>query len=322
MAGAIAGTAVFQCFPTDQLHTVTLTVNNACNLSCPHCYLQYKTPDRTFFEPLYEVLERSTFSHLAVVGKEPLLDDSSVRTCERLADATARSHKTLSLISNGANLRKLREPLLERLSYIDISLDGGAEHYSTYRRASIAKLLDGLKWVRSFGFTAVNALHVINSRTIKWLDDMLTVREWMPFHRIVFSPYVQTLNDGVNSVGPIPLREVIDTLNQSSVFNECDNAILLVDHIHLMQGKMSLGEFTSYVAAAGLSRKVFLVDRDPLEYGILRLTFDGLVMAPYESLNPRQYHIAKALRSAAAPMDLEQAFVDIRASLPRTGYAN
>src|ERR1035438_763554 len=93
MAGAIAGSAIFCCSPTERLDTVTLTVNNACNLACPHCYLQYHSPVKKFRESLFDVLERSAFRHPAVVGKEPLFDGGSVAICERLAALSIRSKK-------------------------------------------------------------------------------------------------------------------------------------------------------------------------------------------------------------------------------------
>ena len=40
MAGAIAGTAILKASNlSDKLHTITMTINNECNMNCPHCYL-------------------------------------------------------------------------------------------------------------------------------------------------------------------------------------------------------------------------------------------------------------------------------------------
>ena len=41
MGGVVSGSAIMIPKSTGHLHTITLTINNQCNLHCPHCYLKY-----------------------------------------------------------------------------------------------------------------------------------------------------------------------------------------------------------------------------------------------------------------------------------------
>ena len=77
MAGAIAGTALVNYAPhtSKQLSTITLTVNNLCNLQCPHCYLQYDGEENKYIgSEVLEHLYKADFKHLVIVGKEPFVN--------------------------------------------------------------------------------------------------------------------------------------------------------------------------------------------------------------------------------------------------------
>jgi MoaA/NifB/PqqE/SkfB family radical SAM enzyme len=56
MAGAIAGTAILNCKLQSALDTVALTINNSCNLHCPHCYLQYDGPNESITSGVISLL--------------------------------------------------------------------------------------------------------------------------------------------------------------------------------------------------------------------------------------------------------------------------
>ena len=123
MTGAMAGsTATRFAVPRDQLDVLTLTINNSCSLDCPHCYLRYDGPARLIDRGLVEEVFRARFRHLAVVGKEPLLDPSSAAVCEDLIYGCDRSGKSSSIITNGFGLRLLSPTALAALSWVDVKL--------------------------------------------------------------------------------------------------------------------------------------------------------------------------------------------------------
>ena len=112
--------------------TVTLVVNNACNLSCRHCYLQV---DRLERPQLREDEWRRTIESVlelrpelvCLSGKEVFLNDRGARLLTHVGDVVRdRSLSTRSgIITNGTRVERYREEiLLAQPSYFDISLDG------------------------------------------------------------------------------------------------------------------------------------------------------------------------------------------------------
>ncbi|ESS72054.1 hypothetical protein MGMO_74c00060 [Methyloglobulus morosus KoM1] len=286
--GAIAGSSILECKQTLNLDTVTLTINNSCNLVCPHCYLQYQ-PERSdsFDSQIFSILSRSSFRHLAIVGKEPLFNTNSIDLCLRLSDLCFSTGKTISLISNGINFALAPSNFVNKFSFIDISLDGGPQTYKSYRKASTFKLVNNLRAIASLG-ARMNALHVLNSKTIDHLDDMLDVRNWAPFDRVIFSPYLETQNHGHNLVGGLNLTSLLRRL-ASSRFSQVEGAILLLHDQHIEAGSLTHVEFNQLTSELNLNHRVHLISGDPLEYGILRVTYDGLVLTPYAALHPKKY---------------------------------
>lgn len=286
----MAGTAILNCDLSQTLQTVTLTINNKCNLSCPHCYLQYNgsNQDRIANETL-ALVSRSQFKHLAIVGKEPLVDSASISISEKIAKSAFQDCKTVSLITNGLNLIFVKPDFLKNLSYIDVSLDGGPDTYEKYRNGSLKKLLRGLAHLRNYGFLNVNALHVLNTDTIDNVDDMMKVVDFFDFRHIMFSPYVKTSNYGVNSVKELEIERIFSILSQSKLFMAEPKACLLVgsDNPSFSNKNYSIEDLAEKY---GIGTKIKYIKEDPLLYGIIRVTYDGFALTPYQSLNTINYH--------------------------------
>ena len=120
MSGAIAGTAIFRCRKLSRLQLVALTINNSCNLQCPHCYLQYAGEPSLISQGLVEAILETDAQHVALVGKEPLFDDPARRTCEEIADAALLAGKSVSLVTNGLGLSRCAPSLLRKLAFVDV----------------------------------------------------------------------------------------------------------------------------------------------------------------------------------------------------------
>jgi hypothetical protein len=160
----------------------------------------------------------------------------------------------------------------------------------------------------------MNALQVINTQTLHSIGDMLAARNLAPFHKIVFSPYLQTLNDGFNSVDGVPLRHLLKTI-ASSQFSEDPGAVLLLHQEHLRQSGLSQPAFMDIVDLYELKEKVVLIEQDPLVYGIIRVTYDGLVMRPSDALHTRIYRSDKSLKLSQTPIrTLQSAFSELQYS--------
>lgn len=322
MAGAIAGTAILNCGLTNELDTVTLTINNSCNLTCPHCYLQYDDHGSIIDGEVLRAVCVANFRHLAIVGKEPLLDSASIELCDRIAERCVSLSRSVSLVTNGLGLLSVPPTLLKSLAYIDISLDGGPNTYHVYRRGSLAKIVAGLAHLAQNRFNQINALHVLNDSSIEFLADMVKVSEMAEFQKIMFSPYIRTMNHGTNEVKVVPLERILETLSRSSPFMEQANAFLLVDVNHLAQAGWTETEFTQLAARLGLVAKIRLISDDPLLYGIIRVTYDGFVLTPLQSIHTRYYRSVGLNLRTSNGMSLQDIYWRMRLNHGRGAYEN
>ncbi|GMV20767.1 MAG: hypothetical protein AMXMBFR57_07160 [Acidimicrobiia bacterium] len=270
--------------PSDALRVVTVTVNNSCNLSCPHCYLQYEQND-AFLDPEAEdALLAADCDHVAIVGKEPLRNLKTSRRSADLIEAIARSGKTVSLITNGHGLPTLSDAALKRLSWVDISLDGGPLTYRRQRVASYNQLISNVSRLSD-----VRALHTITGQNIQDVGDMMAISDDAEWTWILFSPLIVTGQASQAGLRPVELSQLTSTLTQNRSFMESGRARLLLDGVHLAQMGITEDQAVLILSREGLIAKTVFVPVDPILYGYLRLTYDGLILKPLDSLFTNDY---------------------------------
>jgi sulfatase maturation enzyme AslB (radical SAM superfamily) len=291
MAGVTAGSAILNVKETGKLHTLTVTVNNQCNLKCPHCYLQYQGRSGLIAPDAVDYLfaGETSMRHIAIVGMEPLATKSSVEICRSIAVRAKRAGLTSSLITNGLNLNWLGQEALSNLDFIDISLDGGWETYKRYRGGDLAKIEQGIAWATALGFKQFNALEVLNDQTLGAIDDTMDFAGSQPFHHIMFSPYIPTEVQGDNTVSMIPLHQLLASLQKSSAFMADERAFLTIDIYHCWYEGISLDEARTIAKQAGMAHKVHFISCDPTALGVIRLTYDGLVLSSFDALHTQGY---------------------------------
>ena len=298
MAGAIAGTAIIKTgWKHETLNTVSLTINNACNMSCGHCYLQYKSDNTLISDGIVESVLNNDFSHLAIVGKEPLVNNSSIEKLCSIIEKCAEKGISVSFITNGINLSHLPIGIIPLINYIDVSFDGGFESYKNYRKGDIVEILDGIRHCLEHGLKEVNALHTICNQTMEFVPDCIRLKEYIPFKTILFTPYLSTINYGENTVSPLPLLEVIKKMDNDDTFNNSDEASLLIDNYHIEQNGLSIGCLENALAKVSNKGKYLVYKDDPVFYGIIRVTYDGFILSPRQSLNTRLYRDAPRINS-------------------------
>lgn len=112
--------------------SIGLVVNNSCNLSCSHCYLQV---ERLLNKPL-TLAEWRSFSRdaieagaalLSICGKEPLLGRRGVELLGELMKLRDRSGRDtrVGIITNGTLLDRHRSTLLSiDPDFLDVSIEG------------------------------------------------------------------------------------------------------------------------------------------------------------------------------------------------------
>jgi MoaA/NifB/PqqE/SkfB family radical SAM enzyme len=231
----------------------------------------------------------SDFEHLAVVGKEPLVNKEHIEKLIHLAKKIKESGRTISIITNGKNLNLAKQELLGNLDFIDISFDGGKETYEIFRRGDFEELKKQIQNIYNHGFKKINALHSVHSENINNIEDMMTILEIIPFGKIMFSPYLVTENFGENKVSKITLEKLFKKLSSSKSFMKSPQTIVNIDSYHLEQAKISPEELIDLAKKFGLKNKLVLHDKDLLPSGVVRVTYDGWVLSPSQSLNPKRY---------------------------------
>lgn len=286
MTGAMAGTAMlYASKETKQLHTVTLTINNTCNLKCPHCYLQYESITEKLSGESAKKILNSDFKHLAIVGKEPTLNPELV---EVLAVENSKLGRKTSIITNGINLHNLSKQTLRSLDYIDISFDGGPETYSKVRAGDFNHVLSNIIGARQQGARSINALHTLYAENIGNIEDMVKVGGLFEFDNIVFSPYIRYNLENAKATRVSLAGVVLPALAGNDKFMAAEPAKLLVSRLDLQSD--SLEHFLDEVNRLGLKDKVHYFE-NPLNNGVIRVSYDGLVLTPNDSVDTLSYRI-------------------------------
>jgi pyruvate-formate lyase-activating enzyme len=285
MAGAMAGSAILAAATScARLSTVTLTINNDCNLSCPHCYLQYEGRGGVVSPATLKSIFESSCERICVVGKEPLANRSSIETVRALVwDASARS-KSVSLITNGLNAALLPAETVRALAWIDISLDGGPRTYGAYRQGSWPKLLRAVSALRANGCREIRLLQTISRETAGAIDDMLDAHAELGADLTLFSPFQPTRSHGSQRTSAISPVAVVDAL---APYAARADVMLAADGLYASPYPEAESAFARARQLFG-DRFVF-VSSDPIDRGLIRVTYDGLVMTPFQAVDTADY---------------------------------
>jgi len=183
------------CLP--QHRSVALVVNNECNLSCRHCYLQI--PDfagiRLASDDWAKVIDTAVASgieQLLVVGKEALVGTTGPRVLAKLAETRAK-HPNLrtGLITNGHFLHKHWD-LLESgtLSHLDLSMEGDEEDHDAIRgTGSYAAVRDNLKTAADLLGERLFVTMTVQKRSLARLDKALLAFAGLGVRSVAFAPY-------------------------------------------------------------------------------------------------------------------------------------
>lgn len=280
---------------SDKLEIVTLTINNACNLRCPHCYLQYESDMHGCMKwsDVEHVLD-SDFRHLAIVGKEPLANREAAHLTARLVEAASLSGRTCSLITNGLNLPLLGQRTLEQLTWLDVSIDSGPADYGGYRGGSYAKLARGIAYAKAAGLRDLRILHTVSSGNLAGTTAALQAAlDFAPEH-VVISPFQETRPDGRQSVAMVCGSSLLSALERAGAHDD-SRMWLTFDSGYASQFGTSVKR-----ASAMFADRFIYVDSDPIERGLIRVTYDGLVLSPLESIHTSDYRsIGRPLRERA-----------------------
>lgn len=285
MSGVMAGSAILAARTRrTSLGTVTLTINNTCNLTCSHCYLQYSGREGVISPAVLDHLFKSDFDRVCIVGKEPLADHRSVTAVCEIVERATEIQKAVSVVSNGLNGRLLPDAVLENISWMDVSLDGGERTYEAYRRGSWTKLRSSIDSMRARGLKDLRLLQTLSTATAGSVTDMVEAALVLGASVIMFSPYQPTRSHGTQTVAPLAPSQIVQLLHSVAG----DRRIYLSFDAKYASRFDRVDE--SLCDAARLFGDRFIyVDSDPVDRGIVRVTYDGLILTPFEAANTDDY---------------------------------
>jgi MoaA/NifB/PqqE/SkfB family radical SAM enzyme len=284
MSGVMAGTTILSATAERAtLGTVTLTINSVCNLRCPHCYLDDENSG-TIGEAVIEAVLASSCDHISIVGKEPFANRDSIACVGRIVDRASGLGKTVSVITNGLNGGLVPVEILERLAWIDVSVDGGAESYEQYRGGSWARLRRAIKTMHQHGTSDLRVLQTLSRRTVTHIDDMVASSRMLGAKLIMFSPYRPTRTFGTQSDAPLEPTELVQSLVR---YAKDDDIRLSIDSDYAAH----FGDISVAVDRARtlMGERFCYVPNDPIRRGIIRVTHDGKVMSPLRAIHMRDY---------------------------------
>lgn len=282
------------------LQIATVTVNNGCNLECPHCYLQYAgTPDRVITDAYFQAILESPAERVVLVGKEPLKDRPSVENTSRLIQWAFDAGKRVAMITNGQLLNLLPADAAECLDYIDVSFDGGPQTYQGFRGASYERL------ARNIASQAENvefsALHVLCDQNLENVDDMMMVAQIPGVECVCFSLFVEARTHGTITARLKNVDRAVAALANSRSFRDCGESVLLLARHELGLSGDQADAYVRNLTETVLPGKVHVVDVDPLQLGIARFTYDGLALTPLDSVHPADY-VRKGIKWEGQPI--------------------
>ncbi len=226
---------------------------------------------------------KSSFDQLCIVGMEPLADTRSVVKIKEIVSSAEQNNTQVSIITNGLNGRLLDVDTIKKLAWIDISIDADAGSYSSYRKGSWAKLLRSIDHFKSSGVASWRALHNISDANAHLVPDMIQMSRELGFDRIVFSPYLKTKSMGVQTVNMVPPEKLLKLFES----HMAADVFLLLDTAYADAFNCTAEEIVSEYDKLGSN--FLFVDGDPVNRGLLRVTYDGLVMTAKEAIHTAEY---------------------------------
>ncbi|GAA5479162.1 radical SAM protein [Haloferula helveola] len=275
---------------TSVLHTVTVTVNNACNLRCTHCYLQYQSDTNELLDPKTVTwLAASEFAHIAIVGKEPLANRRSAEFVSQAVEQFTRSGKSVSLITNGLNARLLGSETVQQLAWIDISVDGGIESFGRHGRGPLASLERAVDHFREKGCKKLRSLNTISAANIKDIPDILSLSDHLDFDLTIFAPYFRTASLRPQYAEMVAPSSYLKGFASINLEKRAGKVVILIGSKYFDAFNESRSDSIKAMLPlmqAGILKEI---DGDPIDRGLMRVTFDDLVLKPLESLHTVGY---------------------------------
>ena len=312
--GAFAGSAALLCRKMrSDLSVVTLTMNNTCNLKCPHCYLQFAEDDGYVARWVVESIAQSDVETVAIVGMEPLKNRRSAAELHWIVETMKAQGKNVGVVTNGLNAHLLDPRTASQLDWVDVSVDGLRDTYQSIRGAPVGKLEQGVATLRALGVGQINVLHTLHAENIGHLAELADFGRELAFEgQVILSPFSATRHEGTQprdlSITPRLFLEAIEDA-------DCDLAdCWVVLDLDWLPNESDRTGFAAQVEQR-LGGRAVLFRADPYEYGMIRITYDARIMTPRQAMHTSDYRghtrslDAVQLRTALAARPSGRSFI-------------
>lgn len=184
MAGSINGR--FFKFQKNKLAVMSLLVNNNCNLSCKHCYLQTKKNASFLSLDEWNKVFISTFSDikpttLCFAGKEVFYNQNSADILFNAVQIKNNIQKyesdrtEIGVMTNGTLIHNFKEQLINNWpDYFDISVDGLPHIHNEIRgEGAFESLENNLIWLKKNFSGNIWITHTVFSNNIESLPEFI-----------------------------------------------------------------------------------------------------------------------------------------------------
>jgi len=318
-----------------QRRSLGLVVNNECNLSCPHCYLQipHLSGPRLNAGEWRRVIDSAVkegIEQFLLVGKEALFGQTGPQVLGMLGEIRAQhSDLRTGIITNGMLLHKHFD-LVQRanLSHMDISMEGDAEDHDAIRgTGAFAAIRSNVERAARLLGERLFATMTLQKRNIRRLDKALMAFVGLGVRSVALAPYKSMpytdasldLSDedyrdffaGLKRLGQLPLPH--EVMLQVDACAACPEMLL-----HFMES----GWFDLEAMVANgtgflyLNRKLrnglilsFRFQPWPVSFDIhARVTADGALICAADAYNARAYGVNQLANVRDFDFDFGSAF--------------
>jgi len=281
------------------LDIVQVTINNVCNLECPHCYLNVAGTGIISTETISKIFEEPP-AKIAIVGMEALHDRVSISAMKEIV-RRGREHQTFtSMVTNGLGLKFLGgSPREELPDLIDISLDGGPKYYSHFRgkgKDLFPKIVASARVIGAehpdLPMNVLNTLFTENAKPEIIADMIVGGRAVSPEGAIFFSPYIPPhIEAGQRSASAhfIGLEHMFEALRVTPAFMEEPRAYFFAGPYNAATFGLSVEGLLSLIRSYGLEAKSRIDTGVPHLNGGLRVLYDGYAIRPDYSIHTALY---------------------------------
>jgi hypothetical protein len=307
------------------LDILQVTVNNVCNLACPHCYLNVAgtgviTP--TVIEKVFE----DPPAKVAIVGMEPLYNRESIEAVREIVRRSRETETFVSMITNGLGLKFLRGlPRKDLPDLIDVSLDGGQKYYERFRgngKDLFPKIVANAETIRAdHPDLPINLLHTLFTENTEpeMVADMITGSKMVsPTGSIFFSPYIppQTeIGQRQARASRLSLEQMFEVLKKTPAFMDEPHARFFAGAYNAGSFGLSVDELLDLIASYGLAEKSRIDTGIPHLNRGLRVLYDGYALRPDYSIHTSLYAKGRAPIENQKLVDIYREFQSLPSAL-------